>query len=111
VKGTHPLAGHYGSKQQFQANRPFLHATHSQLQLQRRHYAISSIVRILGGRFGEDQSEDQRPLLRVTSVLVDQDWAVIEMFADGAEAKEGWVFDNNYCWVCRFDRVDFSSKS
>ena len=43
--------------------------------------------------------------MKVTSILTCDDWAVIEMFADGCGAKAGWTFDNNYCWVCRFDRV------
>ncbi|DBB02835.1 hypothetical protein WJX77_010132 [Trebouxia sp. C0004] len=76
VKGTHPLAGQYSSKQHFQ----------------------EAALAKIGANIKE-------PLvMRVTSVLVDQDWAVVEMFADGAEAKEGWAFDNNYCWVCRFDK-------
>ncbi len=49
-------------------------------------------------------------VMKVTSILVDQDWAVVDMFADGVMAKEGWEFDNNYCWVCRSDEVGSSSK-
>ena len=43
--------------------------------------------------------------MKVTSNLTCGDWAVIEMFANGCVAKAGWTFDNNYCWVCRFDKV------
>ena len=48
-------------------------------------------------------------VMKVTSILIDKDWAVVEMFANGAVAKDGWQFDNNYCWICRFDKVDIAS--
>ena len=33
--------------------------------------------------------------------LVSGDWAVVELHSD-ATAKNGFRFDNRYCWVCRF---------
>ena len=48
-------------------------------------------------------------VMKVTSILIDKDWAVVEMFANGAVAKDGWKFDNNYCWICRFDKVSIVS--
>ena len=43
--------------------------------------------------------------LKVNSILIDGDWAAVEMSAVGAVSKKGWPFDNEYCWVCRFDQV------
>lgn len=43
--------------------------------------------------------------MKVTNVAVDGDWAIVEMKADGAQAKGGWLFDNEYCWICRFQKV------
>lgn len=43
--------------------------------------------------------------LKVNNILVDGDWAAVEMSAVGAVSKQGWPFDNEYCWVCRFDQV------
>ena len=43
--------------------------------------------------------------MKVTSILVDGDWAAVEMSAVNAVSKQGWPFDNEYCWVCRFEQV------
>ena len=43
--------------------------------------------------------------MKVTSILVAGDWATVEMVVVGGVALAGWVFDNNHCWVCRFDKV------
>lgn len=42
---------------------------------------------------------------RLTSILVSNDWAVVEMYVDNAIAGGGWIYDNNYCCVCRFRKV------
>ena len=44
-------------------------------------------------------------VLKVANILVDEDWAVVELRAENGIAKQGWVFDNKYCWICRFDKV------
>ncbi len=85
--------------------RPAYMSVILRVRCQTKPYAIA------GGGSGESWSEPQGSLSeKVTSILVDQDWAVVEMFADGVMAKEGWEFDNSYCWVCRFDEVGSSSK-
>ncbi len=74
VLGTHPLAGRYDSKQAFRE------ATFARL----------------GRLFAE-------PLkLSVRQVIVAGDSAAVELCAR-ATAKSGVRFDNDYCWVCRFD--------
>ena len=74
VEGTHPLAGHYHSKEDF-----FSHT-----------FAI--LNRILPGG----------TQLHVESVLVSGDWAVVEL-RSMATARSGMRFDNRYCWVVRFE--------
>ncbi len=73
VLGTHPLAGHYTSKHDFQQ------ATFTRL-----------------GRLFDDTLK-----LVTRQVLVEGDQAVVELFAR-ATAKSGVQFNNDYCWVCRF---------
>lgn len=75
VMGTHPLAGRYRSKQSFRE------ATFDRLE---------TIMR-----------EGMR--LVVENVLVDGDWAVVELRSE-ATTKTGKPFDNRYCWVMRFDK-------
>lgn len=73
VEGTHPLAGHYRSKAAF------------------REQTFAKLAKIL----------PQGARLRVTNVLVSGDWAVIEL-RSMATARNGFRFDNGYCWVSRF---------
>jgi uncharacterized protein len=73
VEGTHPLAGHYKSKQEFQS------------------HTFERLNRIL----------PSGPELHVEHVLTDRDWAVVEMRSN-AVARNGMRFDNRYCWVLRF---------
>jgi ketosteroid isomerase-like protein len=73
VEGTHPLAGHYGSKSDFRA------------------HTFEKLNRVL----------QQGTQLRVEHALVNADWAVVELHSL-AIAKNGLRFDNRYCWVCRF---------
>jgi len=73
VEGTHPLAGHYLSKE------AFIDGTFTKL----------------------DQILPQGTELNVEHVLVSGDWAVVELHSL-ATAKNGFRFDNRYCWVCRF---------
>ena len=74
VMGTHPLAGRYRTKESFRA------ATFDRLE----------------------------PLMRagmrliVEHVLVDGDWAVVELRSE-ATTKSGKPFENCYCWVMRFE--------
>ena len=44
-------------------------------------------------------------VLKLQNIIVDGEWAVVELAAENAIAKQGWVFDNKYCWICRFDKV------
>lgn len=74
VEGTHPLAGHYHSKQEFTT------ATFDKLH------------RVL----------PEGAQLVVQKVLMDGDWAVVEL-RSMATAKNGMRFDNRYCWLCRFE--------
>lgn len=73
VEGTHPLAGHYHSKVDFLA------------------HTFKKLDKIL----------PQGTQLNVEHALVSGDWAVIEL-RSLATAKNGFRFDNRYCWVCRF---------
>jgi len=74
VEGTHPLAGHYRSKEEF-----FSHT-----------FAILNKI-LPGGT-----------QLRVENVLTSGDWAVVEL-RSMATARHGMRFDNRYCWVVRFE--------
>ena len=73
VEGTHPLAGHYHSKAEFLAG------------------TFEKLAKVL----------PKGAELYVEHVLVSGDWAVVELRSD-ATAKNGFRFDNQYCWVCRF---------
>jgi ketosteroid isomerase-like protein len=73
VEGTHPLAGHYRSKDDF------------------RGHTFEKLNKVL--REGTQ--------LHVEHVLVSADWAVVELHSL-AVATNGLRFDNRYCWVCRF---------
>ncbi len=74
VEGTHPLAGHYQSKQEFYSN------------------TFARLNTIL----------QEGTQLHVQNVLTDGDWAVVEL-RSYAFAKSGMRFDNRYCWVVRFN--------
>jgi uncharacterized protein len=72
VEGTHPLAGHYHSKADFRA------------------HTFEKLDKVL----------PQGTELHVEHALVSGDWAVVELHSL-ATAKNGFRFDNRYCWVCR----------
>jgi len=74
VEGTHPLAGHYRSKRDFLAG------------------TFEKLAKVL----------PNGAQLEVGSVLIDGDWAVVELHSN-ATARNGMRFDNHYCWLCRFD--------
>jgi ketosteroid isomerase-like protein len=73
VEGTHPLAGHYTSKESFIVGT----------------FAKLSKVLPHGAQ------------LRVEHVVASGDWAAVELHSL-ATAHNGLRFDNRYCWVCRF---------
>jgi uncharacterized protein len=73
VEGTHPLAGHYHSKEDFLAN------------------TFEKLSQVL----------PQGTQLHVTNVLISGEWAVVEL-QSLATAKNGFRFDNKYCWICHF---------
>jgi ketosteroid isomerase-like protein len=73
VEGTHPLAGHYYSKAEFVA------------------HTFEKLGKVL----------PKGTELHVEHALVSGDWAVVELHSE-ATAKNGFRFDNRYCWVCRF---------
>ncbi len=73
VEGTHPLAGHYHTKQDFLA------------------HTFEKLAKVL----------PQGTRLHVENALTSGDWAVVELRSH-ATAKNGLRFDNHYCWLCRF---------
>ena len=73
VEGTHPLAGHYHSKAEFVA------------------HTFDKLAKVL----------PKGTELHVEHALVSGDWAVVELHSE-AIAKNGFRFDNRYCWLCRF---------
>jgi ketosteroid isomerase-like protein len=73
VMGTHPLAGHYKSRAEFTA------AT------------FAKLGRALPGG----------AQLNVNDVFIAGDVAIVELHSK-ATAKNGFRFDNHYCWVCYF---------
>jgi ketosteroid isomerase-like protein len=73
VMGTHPLAGHYKSRAEFTA------AT------------FAKLGRVLPGG----------AQLNVNDVFIAGDVAIVELHSR-ATAKNGFRFDNHYCWVCYF---------
>src|SRR5580704_5529772 len=74
VMGTHPLAGHYLSKQAFREGT----------------FAKLGIVLPKGAQ------------LHVEHVLVDGNEAAVELHSL-ATAKDGMRFDNRYCWIVSFE--------
>ena len=75
VQGTHPLAGHYTSKQDFHA------------------HTFARLNKILPGG----------TQLHVEQVFTDGDWAIVEL-RSLATAKNGMRFENRYCWIMRFKK-------
>ena len=73
VMGTHPLAGEYRSKAEFRAS------------------TFARLNKVLR----------EGVLLRVTHLIVQDEWAVVELEALST-ALNGMPFANRYCWVCRF---------
>ena len=73
VMGTHPLAGRYKSKAEFTA------ATFAKL-----------------GKVLPDGAQ-----LHVDGLFIAGDVAIVELHSK-AIAKNGFRFDNHYCWVCYF---------
>ena len=73
VMGTHPLAGHYRSKAEFTA------------------HTFAKLGKVLPGG----------AQLHVNEVFVAGDVAIVELHSQ-AIAKNGFRFDNHYCWVCYF---------
>lgn len=73
VMGTHPLAGHYTSKADFTA------AT------------FAKLGKVLPGG----------AQLHVDDLFIAGDVAIVELHSK-ATAKNGFRFDNHYCWVCYF---------
>jgi len=73
VMGTHPLAGRYRSK------RDFIEHTFARLAKALPHGAQ----------------------LTLTHALVDGEFAAVELHSH-VHAANGMLFDNRYCWVCRF---------
>jgi uncharacterized protein len=74
VEGTHPLAGHYRSKQAFIAG------------------TFDKLAQVL----------PQGAQLHVEDLIVKDDRAVVELHSL-ATAKNGMRFDNRYCWVVYFE--------
>jgi uncharacterized protein len=74
VMGTHPLAGHYRSKQ------AFIEGTFAKL----------------------NQVLSQGAELHLEHLLVEDDDATVEL-KSLATAKNGMRFDNRYCWVVHFE--------
>ena len=73
VEGTHPLAGHYLSKQAFIAG------------------TFAKLAKVL----------PEGAQLHVEHMIVKDDEAVVELHSL-ATAKNGMRFDNRYCWVVDF---------
>lgn len=73
VMGTHPLAGHYKSKADFIAGT--------------------------FAKLGEVLPNGAQ--LHVDNLIVDGDVAIVELRSE-AIARNGFRFDNHYCWVCYF---------
>jgi ketosteroid isomerase-like protein len=73
VEGTHPLAGHYHRKTDF------------------LDHTFRKLEKVL----------PKGTELHVTHCITSGDWAVVEL-QSLATAKNGFRFDNRYCWVTRF---------
>lgn len=74
VMGTHPYAGHYGSKSELLAK------------------AVHPLARML----------NEGIVLSVCDVYLDGNVAIIELMALST-AKNGTPYNNTYCWICTFD--------
>lgn len=74
VLGTHPLAGQYTSKREF------------------RNATFARLSKLFDGGL---------PLF-TRSVLVDGDQAAVELYSH-ATTRGGLPFNNEYCWICRFE--------
>jgi uncharacterized protein len=73
VMGTHPLAGRYLSKADF-----------------------------IAGTFAKlGQVLPNGAQLHVDNLIVQDDVAIVELHSE-ATAKNGFRFDNHYCWICYF---------
>ncbi len=74
VMGTHPLAGHYGSRDEF----------------------FTATFGRLNPRLQEGV------VLTLRNLLIDGDQAVVELDALSTQ-NNGRPFANQYCWVCQFE--------
>ncbi len=74
VMGTHPLAGHYTSRESFR-----------QKTLNRLAPCLTAPIR-----------------LSLKNVLMDGSTAIVELRAT-SQALQGWDFDNEYCWIVEFE--------
>ncbi len=74
VMGTHPLAGTYETKKDF---------------VKHTFQRLNNVLR-------------DGVILTVNNIIVQDDYAVVEL-ESSSTAKNGLLFNNTYCWVCRFD--------
>jgi ketosteroid isomerase-like protein len=74
VMGTHPLAGSYHGKADFQT---------------RTFKRLDKVLR-------------EGVVLKVNGIIVSEDTAVVEM-ESLSTAMNGRPFNNTYCWICRFE--------
>ncbi len=74
VMGTHPLAGTYETKKDF---------------IQHTFQRLNNVLR-------------DGVILKVKNIIVQDNNAVVELESEST-AKNGMLFNNTYCWVCRFD--------
>jgi ketosteroid isomerase-like protein len=81
VIGTHPLAGKYHSKADFQR---------------------ATFVRL-------NKIMKEGMLLQVVDIFVEGNSAIVEM-RSLSTANNGKPFDNEYCWVCTFDENGMITK-
>ncbi|SDK72459.1 hypothetical protein SAMN05660337_0999 [Maridesulfovibrio ferrireducens] len=73
VMGTHPLAGHYTSLEDFRQNT-----------FKRLAPCLTAPIQLV-----------------LKTVFIDGDTAIVELQAT-SQAKSGWDFDNQYCWIIEF---------
>jgi uncharacterized protein len=73
VMGTHPLAGRYTSKKEFVAG------------------TFAKLGKVL----------PHGAQLHVDELMVSGDVVIVELHSE-ATAKNGFGFDNHYCWICYF---------
>ena len=74
VMGTHPLAGHYTSRESF------------------RKKTFNRLTPCLTAPIQ----------LSLNTVFIDGDTAIVELSAI-SQALQGWDFDNKYCWIVEFE--------